>query len=122
MALDSPLPRLVSQTDEIFRGQMPLPPELFLEGEPISDIWAPDFTPAGKLVNLGIWVGQPGAIAVHGYPVDEFFTVLEGHLRLENEDGSAIEVGPGEAAIVPQGWKGVWRTLKVTLKTFASFA
>jgi mannose-6-phosphate isomerase-like protein (cupin superfamily) len=44
-----------------------------------------------------------GEFVWHTHPdTDDFFLVLKGRLTIETRDG-AVELGPGEMAIVPQG-------------------
>ena len=44
-----------------------------------------------------------GTFGWHAHPhEDELFQVLEGHLRIELEDG-AVELDPGEVYVVPKG-------------------
>ena len=44
-----------------------------------------------------------GAFPWHSHPeTDDFFLVLEGHIRIETEQGD-VELGPGELCVVPRG-------------------
>jgi len=41
------------------------------------------------------------------YGVDEFLYMVEGTMTLTSIDGSAQEIGPGEAVTIPKEWAGV---------------
>ena len=114
-------PILVRDSGETFQGRQPVPPELFIEGEPTADTWLSESFAEARGLKIGIWVGQPGAIRVPAYPSDELFTVLSGAIALESTDGTTLQVGPGESCIVRKGWAGTWRTLAVTRKCYVVF-
>ena len=63
-------------------------------------------------VDCGLWASEPGAwrIAFHDHR-HEFFQVLEGRIRITSEAGEAREFGPGDACIIPAGFKGLFEVL-----------
>ena len=73
----------------------------------------------GGAVDCGVWACEPGAwrIAFHGNR-HEFFHVLEGHLRITDADGTAKEFGPGDACVIPAGFKGVFEVLTPVRKYY----
>lgn len=73
---------------------------------------------AGGALQCGQWLGQPGELEVRPRPHHEMFTVLSGLVELVEPDGSLTRVGPGEAAFIPRGWTGLWRTVEETRKTY----
>lgn len=70
-------------------------------------------------VDCGIWTCQPGAwrIAFHDHR-HEFFHVLEGRLRITSAAGTVAEFGPGDACVIPAGFKGVFEVLTPVRKYY----
>ncbi|MER5438429.1 cupin domain-containing protein [Streptomyces sp. NPDC002790] len=48
---------------------------------------------------------------------NEFIYVIEGQARVELDDGSAVELGPGDCAFLPKGHRSTW-TFRSTFKEF----
>jgi len=70
-------------------------------------------------ISMGLWACEPGAwkIAFHAHR-HEFFQVLEGRLRLITDGGEVREYGPGDAAIIPAGFKGIFEVLETVRKRY----
>ncbi|HEX5394668.1 MAG TPA: cupin domain-containing protein [Rhodocyclaceae bacterium] len=70
-------------------------------------------------VDCGIWACEPGAwrIAFHERR-HEYFHVLEGRIRITGEDGEAKEFGPGDACVIPAGFRGVFEVLERVRKHY----
>lgn len=70
-------------------------------------------------VDCGLWSCQPGAwrIAFHAHR-HEFFHVLEGRIRITDEAGDGREFGPGDACVIPAGFKGVFAVLEPVRKYY----
>ena len=51
---------------------------------------------------------------MRSYPVDEVFTVLSGKIDVTNEDGSVVNVGPGQSCLLRKGWTGLFHTVEQT--------
>ena len=49
---------------------------------------------------------------------DEFFHVLSGRIRITDEAGLARIFGPGEACVIPAGFKGVFEVLEPVTKHY----
>jgi len=56
----------------------------------------------------GLYKSGPSKFTTDGYKVDEFMYFLEGSVTLTSEDGTVHEIGPGDSASIPKGWKGTW--------------
>lgn len=71
-------------------------------------------------LSVGEWRCEPGAwrIAFHAGR-HEFFQVLEGRLRIADEAGNAREFGPGDAGIIPAGFRGCFEVLEPVRKRYA---
>lgn len=93
------------------------PADIVISGSGASQLWqAVQFS--GGTVSAGVWVGQTGSLTVRPRPHHEIFSVIEGLIRLEAEDGTAYQIGPGESAYIPRGWSGVWHTVQPTTKHY----
>lgn len=55
------------------------------------------------------WASAAGTLLVTSpYPVEEFCTVVEGHLVITNENGDVVEFREGDSFAIPKGWQGTW--------------
>lgn len=71
---------------------------------------------------VAFWESGPGALrSVDPYPVDEYCLVLEGELHLTDLDGTVRVFGPGDAFVIPKGWRGVWDMKTFFRKHFVTF-
>lgn len=73
-------------------------------------------TPAGKLAT-GIWTGSVGKIRIN-YQRHEFCYILRGKLAIADEDGLCRQFGPGDAFMIPRGFKGTWENFEPVEKYF----
>jgi uncharacterized cupin superfamily protein len=69
-------------------------------------------SPDGRVVR-GIWQMTPGVVT--DTEADELFVVLAGRATIEFSDGTALTVGPGDAAILTEGAQTRW-TVHETLR------
>jgi mannose-6-phosphate isomerase-like protein (cupin superfamily) len=47
--------------------------------------------------------GLEGELPFHHHDEDEFFLCWEGALRIEIQDGDAVELAPGDVVVIPRG-------------------
>ncbi|MBI4920814.1 MAG: cupin domain-containing protein [Devosia nanyangense] len=67
-----------------------------------SEHWSPKIVSAYNGNDVMV-VKFQGAFPWHKHEsTDDFFLVIEGHIRLETEQGN-VELGPGELYVVPRG-------------------
>lgn len=73
-------------------------------------------------LSIGDWECEPGAwkIAFHAHR-HEFFQILEGQVQLIAEDGSRRHFGPGDAGIIPAGFRGEFHVLEKVRKRYVMF-
>ena len=77
------------------------------------------FTYASGEVHAGIWACERGSWRIAFAPnKDEYFCVLEGRCRVIDEYGHAAEAGPGDALVIPAGFKGVFEVLEPVRKHY----
>jgi uncharacterized cupin superfamily protein len=74
---------------------------------------SPATEPGGRVVERGVWEITPGVVT--DVEADEVFVVLTGRATIEFEDGRALEVGPGDVAVLPEGAVTRW-TVHETLR------
>lgn len=81
----------------------PVDPAQVLEGSP--QVAATELTSAGG-VEVGVWAHTAGTST--DVEADEVFVVLAGRATIEFEDGTLLEVGPGDVGILPLGARTRW--------------
>ena len=70
-------------------------------------------------VSVGLWECEPGRWRIEfGEHQHEYFTVLAGRVRLHTPDGTWVEFGPGQAAVIPAGFRGSFEVLERVRKHF----
>lgn len=89
-----------------------------LLGKPLRTTWN-HFTNNSGEVFSGVWGSEVGSWnIVFGETEDEFFYVTEGRCRVIDEHGHAFEAGPGDALVIPAGFKGVFEVLEPMKKHY----
>lgn len=99
-------------------------PERRLHGHPRRETWNVA-SPAGAEARMdaGLWRCEPGHWRIALDPgCTELFTVLAGRCRVHDEAGGVEEVGPGEALVLPAGFRGSFEVLETVTKTYAVFS
>lgn len=93
-------------------------PERLLDGNPRRETWNV-FDSHDGAVAAGIWACETGAWRIaFADNKDEFFCVISGRVKLSNQQGETWEIGPGEAAVIPAGFCGVFRVLEPVRKYY----
>ena len=74
---------------------------------------------ADGLMTAGIWSCEVGRWRI-AFPAgkEEYFFVLEGHVRLHAPDGHWTDVRAGQAAVIPAGFQGAFEVLAPVRKHF----
>ncbi len=78
------------------------------------------FSDAGNQFHCGIWQGAPALWRV-SYSEYEFCHILQGTIRITDEAGTSITVGPGDNFVIAAGFKGTWETLETAKKIYVIF-
>nr|WP_210283940.1 cupin domain-containing protein [Aureimonas phyllosphaerae] len=89
--------------------------EKIVAGDPVHRTWNLEEQEGG--LYAGIWESTPGEWRV-SYDEWEFCQILEGHSVLTEEGGDARDLRPGDAVVIRPGFKGTWRVLETTRKTY----
>lgn len=92
-------------------------PEHRVRGDP-RRVTRTEFVSASREVDAGTWRAEPGAWRIDfDRSRDEFLHVLSGRIRLIDEADTVTEIGPGESAVIPSGFRGTWEVVEpVTMR------
>lgn len=90
-------------------------PEKVLSGDPVHRTWNVEEQDGG--LYAGVWESTPGEWRV-SYDEWEFCQILEGHSVLSEDGGEARELRPGDAVVIRPGFRGTWRVVEMTRKTY----
>lgn len=113
------MPRLIpfSQADSVPSHDRPRP-ERLVRGDPSRTTWEHYANPSGE-VSCGVWACEVGAWRIaFDETSDEYFHVLEGRIRITDDEGNACEFGAGEACVIPAGFTGVFEVLEPVKKHY----
>ncbi|WP_455373716.1 cupin domain-containing protein [Limibacillus halophilus] len=94
-------------------------PSRVLAGAPSGLIWNYHQSADQKLL-AGILGLTPGKTSV-AYDFPEFGVVTQGRARLADESGAERELAPGDAFVIPAGFKGSWESLEPTEKHYCIY-
>lgn len=67
---------------------------------------------------VAAWKGEPGWVQIDEWPYHEVCVIQSGRVAVEDQAGSRREFGPGEAFVIPAGFRGKWYTLEPSQKIF----
>jgi uncharacterized cupin superfamily protein len=95
-------------------------PERLVSGNPLRTTFSHY---ARGEVDCGLWHCEPGAWRIDfsdapGTTREEFFHVLEGRIRITAESGAARTFGPGDACLIPAGFRGIFEVLEPVKKVY----
>ena len=75
-------------------------PDRLVRGNPRRQTWSL-YESGDGVSSVGIWTCEPGMWRIAFAPnKEEYFFVLEGHVRLHDESGLAVDVRAGEGAVM----------------------
>ncbi len=78
------------------------------------------FSDPGNEFHCGIWEGAPALWRV-SYTENEFCHILQGRIRITDDTGTSITVGPGDNFVIAAGFTGTWETLETAKKIYVIF-
>ena len=93
-------------------------PDRLESGNPRRETWTLYESADGQM-SAGIWACEVGRWRIV-FPAakEEYFFVLEGHVRLHDEAGLAVDVRAGEGAVIPAGFVGAFEVVEAVRKHF----
>ena len=100
---------------EVELEPLELDPAQVLEGSPQTSGAVLATSEDGR-VERGVWQITPGTVT--DVEADELFVVVSGRATIELEDGRVLEVGPGDAAVLREGERTVWRVHETLRKVY----
>lgn len=81
------------------------------------EVWvSPD-----ERVGTGIWECDAGTFRARFADRGEFIHVVSGSMTCTAEDGTVVELGPGDAMTFPPGWTGEWNVHEPLRKLYCEF-
>ena len=86
--------------------------------EAATSLWQ---SPDGAL-DIGVWECTAGSFTADRSAAAEFCYFLQGKIVMTHLDGTRRELGPGDAIMLPRGWKGTWEILEHTRKIYVFLA
>lgn len=78
-------------------------------------IWQTD---RSGFVKTGVWECTPGTLASTRVGWSEVCHFISGRATITTEGGESVEVGPGDAIVLPEGWRGTWQIHETIRKFF----
>ncbi|WP_330863534.1 cupin domain-containing protein [Aquabacterium fontiphilum] len=93
-------------------------PDRLEQGNPRRETWAL-YESADGVMSSGIWACEVGRWRIVFPPgKHEYFFVLEGLVRLHDQDGGYTEVAAGQGAVIPGGFEGAFEVVAPVRKHF----
>jgi uncharacterized cupin superfamily protein len=93
-------------------------PDRLQAGNPARHTWALYESADGR-TTAGIWACEVGRWRIVFAPnKEEYFFVLEGHVRLHDAHGGHTDVLAGQGAVIPAGFEGAFEVLAPVRKHF----
>jgi uncharacterized cupin superfamily protein len=65
----------------------------------------------------GVWESTPGTWRV-AYEEWEYFRILSGRSIVTGDDGTMLDLCPGDSAVIRPGFRGTWQVVETTRKDF----
>ncbi len=96
-----------------------VPADRLLAGKPETVVVNRYADPTGQFF-AGDWSSSVGKWRVE-YQEHEFCQLTAGRVVLTADDGRAWQFGPGDAWVIPAGFRGTWETLEPAHKRYAIF-
>lgn len=93
-------------------------PDRLIAGDPEHRTWLVEERDG---LFAGIWESTPGTWRVV-YEEWEYFRILSGRSIVSGEDGTMLDLGPGDSAIIRPGFRGTWEVVETTRKDFVILA
>jgi len=122
-ALEAPvkraLPKIVSFAMPVEAEHSSPDPAKLISGRPVHTA-SNYYTDAAQQFFSGVWSSTEGKWRIQ-YAEHEFCALLEGHVRLESDDGSATEFRAGDNFVIPAGFSGTWETVAACRKLYVIY-
>jgi uncharacterized cupin superfamily protein len=97
----------------------PLPADRVISGTPQAVVTNRYADPSGQFF-AGDWSSTVGKWQVE-YTEHEFCQLTAGRVVLTAQDGREWRFGPGDAWVIPAGFRGTWETIEPAAKRYVIF-
>ncbi|GAA1607170.1 cupin domain-containing protein [Leucobacter chromiireducens] len=103
----------VSEVFDRIPAAGPLGPPLGVSVSGVQQTWLEEFTSdAERGIHTGFWRCDPGISEWDFIEMGEVIHVLAGRLVVTESGGSPVELGVGDVASFPRGWRGTWEIME----------
>ena len=92
------------------------------EAAPTGETTHPWYRDPSGAFEAGFWADAEVRSAAVDYQEDEFCVILAGKVRITDADGRAELYGPGDAFVIPRGFRGTWENVEPVRKFYATYA
>ncbi len=99
--------------ERITTTELPMP----RGGKPVHDSW-PVFKSGNGKVRSGIWQSTTGAWVTEIVGYTEFCHIIEGAVRVTDQDGRINDIKAGDTFVMPDGFIGHWEVDRFVKKYF----
>ncbi len=113
------LPKIVSFAAAVEAEHTSPDPAKLVSGRPVHTT-RNYYVDAGQQFFSGVWSSTEGKWHIQ-YAEHEFCALLEGHVRLEGDDGSVTEFRAGDNFVIPAGFSGSWETVAACRKLYVIY-
>lgn len=72
-------------------------------------------------IDVGVWQGSAGRVAIAAYPSDELWHIVSGKVDFVSETGEAQSFGVGDCFVLPKGYSGTAEFSDGFRKVYAMF-
>jgi len=79
------------------------------------------FKSGDRKFDAGVSQYERVTLELRDWPVDEFMYILEGRVEITDANGHSRTYGPGDAFVMPKGFRGTWRQLSKIRKINVSY-
>lgn len=93
------------------------PAEDMISGNPDTTMWTAFSGPMSSVIS-GIWESEAFHKPMSRPAMVEYFYILEGQVKLTDEDGNSEVFGPGQGVMIKPGFDGIWESLTKVRKHF----
>jgi len=90
-----------------------------IAGDPQQRVWNLLSSTDGRF-HVGEWASSPGTWRVH-YTEYEFCHLLEGVVRLTDEQGVSRVFRAGDSFVIDRGFRGIWEVIEPCRKRYAIY-
>ncbi|MEP1229051.1 MAG: cupin domain-containing protein [Litorimonas sp.] len=107
----------VDKSHELVRDD--IAPAKLISGNGATSLWNA-FSDKSEQFHVGHWSSGPCALHV-SYDEDELCVIIEGDVKITDNDGQVSTYGKGDAFVIEAGFKGIWESLTKVTKIYAVF-